>query len=639
MSEERVTLDQIMSSRAPRTGSGASFDLTAKNPNNTTPKASETPASTTEPAVEAPKQYKATAITHGPVDLSNAQTVDIHQILPSKPAEASVENNPLMADLDAAIDREMNKISELHEAIFAKQDEERQAVEDAENVRTPENSTATPISAADDDDDGLGLYDDKDMAEDGIDDHHFPMQKVNHFSIEDDSITSAHADPNTTTVPYNPVRSDTNMENMSAATTTQYEHHAVDVTVTPVEVEVEEATAVDAVQPEIIPETRVAEEAAESIDAVTPSFRILDNTSNEDLFEEEENETTEVETTDSEKILEDLKNEVKQKITPIRNKIDLTSFTIAKKAQSAQKVMRLAVQTNRNIADWVMFTAERPISVTGLSGPEILKLNPENSGRNRLNTFRDMYRVIYDHLYDANKPEFETWLKQVRFTDLQHIYFALYMATFGGSNFVSYSCPNNKCNKVFIKDIEFKDMVKYADDATKQKVQAILKLDSTTPNNDTYPVDLVQISDSYVFGLRAPSVWNVIMETASLSDKFLEKHGDLIDVVAYIDSVYYIDTANQTLVPIDTKPDPNDQAKSSARRIKVFYDIIQQLSSEEYFNLGAAIKEYDKPGEQLTYMIPACTCPDCATEIPANENITPDAMLFTRHQLAAIGNM
>lgn len=639
MSEERVTLDQIMSSRAPRTGSGASFDLTSKNPNNA-PKIQETPTTATEPVAEAPvKQYKATAIADGPVDFSNMQTVDVHQILPSKPAEASVENNPLMADLDAAIDREMGKISELHEAIFAKQDEERQAQEDAENVRTSENSVAIPVAAMDDDDDDLGLYNDKDASEDGIDDHHFPMKKVNHFSIEDDSSSSImHVEPNTTTDLNNPIRSDTNMENMTAIPA-QPEHHAVDVTVTPVEVEVEEDVTVDAVKPEIIPETRIVEEPAEVTEAITPSFRILDNVSNEELFDEEESETTEVETTDSEKILEDLKTEVKQKITPIRNKIDLASFTIAKKAQSAQKVMRLAVHTNRNVADWVMPTAERPISVTGLSGPEILKLNPENSGRNRLNTFRDMYRVIYDHLYDANKPEFETWLKQVRFTDLQHIYFALYMATFGGSNYVSYSCPNSKCNKVFIKDIEFKDMVKYADDATKQKVQAILKLDSTTPSNDTYPVDLVQISDSYVFGLRAPSVWNVIMETASLSDKFLEKHGDLIDVVAYIDSVYYIDAENQTLVPIDTKPDPNDQAKTSARRIKVFYDIIQQLSSEEYFNLGAAIKNYDKPGEQVTYMIPACTCPDCATEIPANENISPDAMLFTRHQLAAIGNM
>lgn len=628
MSQEKVTLEQMMSG-APRTGSGVSFDLTAKNPNNVAVQPSATPAPATEaPVAEAaPKQYKATAISHGPVDFSNAQAVDIHQILPSKPAEATVENNPLMADLDAAVDREIGRISDLHESIFAKQEEERQAMEDAENVRTSENSVAAPVTV-DDEDEDLGLYDDE-KSEDGIDDHHFPMHHVQHITMEDTAATSAHADPNSNTVPYNPItRSDITMnENTSAQ---------APMTDVPFTVNKEEQTTVEEVKV-TVPETNIP--TAEPVEAVEPSFRILDHSSNEDLFDEEETDAADPDTADSEKILEDLKTEVKQKITPIRNKINLKAFTIAKKSESAQKVMRLAVQTHRSVADWVMLTAERPISVTGLSGPEILKLNPENSGRNRLNTFRDMYRVIYDHLYDANKPEFETWLKQVRFTDLQHIYFALYMATFGGSNFLSYSCPNNKCNKVFIKDVEFKDMVKYADDKVKQKVQSILKLDSTSPSNDTYPVDLVQISDSYVFGLRAPSVWNVIIETASLSDKFLEKHGDLIDVVAYIDSVYYIDAANQTLVPIDTKPDPNDQAKTSARRIKVFYDIIQQLSSEEYFNLGAAIKEYDKPGEQLTYMIPACTCPDCATEIPANENISPDAMLFTRHQLAAIGNM
>ena len=627
MSQEKVTLDQMMSG-APRTGSGVSFDLTAKNPNNVVVPPSAASASTIETSVAetTPKQYKATAINYGPVDFSNAQTVDIHQILPSKPAEAAVENNPLMADLDAAIDREMEKISDLHDAIFAKQEEERQAIEDAENVRISENSEVSPVSIAPDDDEDLGLYNEE--SDDLVDDHHFPMHNVQHVrvAVEDGIITSANTDYNSTaTTTYK--RSDMSMnENTKIQAAPEPEANFV--------AENEEQTVTE--------EVTVGEHKtiAEPTEAVEPSFRILDHSSNEDLFdEEEESEPTDPDTADSEKILEDLKTEVKQKITPIRNKIDLRAFTIAKKSESAQKVMRLATQTHRNVADWVMFTAERPISVTGLSGPEILKLNPDNSGRNRLNTFRDMYRVIYDHLYDANKPEFETWLKQVRFTDLQHIYFALYMATFGGSNFLSYSCPNTKCNKVFIKDVEFKDMVKYADDNIKQKVQSILKLDSTSPSNDTYPVDLVQISDSYVFGLRAPSVWNVIIETASLSDKFLEKHGDLIDVVAYIDSIYYIDTANQRLVPIDTKPDPNDQAKTSARRIKVFYDIIQQLTSEEYFNLGAAIKEYDKPGEQLTYMIPACTCPDCATEIPANERVSPDAMLFTRHQLAAIGNM
>lgn len=629
MDQEKITLDQIMS-RTPRTGSGVSFDLTARNSSNNVaaPTAATSSAKESE-AKELPKQFKATAIEHGPVDLSKAKPVDVHQILPSRQAEVSVENNPLMADLDAAVNREMNRISEFHEAIFKKQEEEYQAKEDAENVRTSEDSTATTVSK--DEDDDLGLYDD-DFDDSFVDNSH-------RISIEDTTASSTEASQ--ATIYYK--ENDFNDKNSSGSEMTM---NAVDVQV----VNEEGLKVLDESKAKSIftsdDDKNVSEiepaKTEQSVESVEPSFRILDHSSNDDLFDDEEEETeadSTADAEDSEKILEDLKSEVKQKITPIRNKIDLTEFTIAKKSESAQKVMRLAVQKHRNVADWVMLAAERPISVTGLSGPEILKLNPENSTRNRLNTFRDMYRVIYEHLYDGNKPEFETWLKQVRFADLQHIYFALYMATFGGSNFLSYNCPNAKCNKVFIKDVEFKDMVKYADDSVKQKIQSILKLDTTSPSNDTYPVDLVQISDSYVFGLRAPSIWNVIIETASLSDKFLEKHGDLIDVVAYIDSIYYIDAANRRLVPIDTKPDPNDQAKSSARRIKVFYDIIQQLTSEEYFKLGAAIKEYDKSSEQLTYMIPACTCPYCATEIPANEQISPDAMLFTRHQLAAIGNM
>jgi hypothetical protein len=213
------------------------------------------------------------------------------------------------------------------------------------------------------------------------------------------------------------------------------------------------------------------------------------------------------------------------------------------------------------------------------------------------------------------------------------------MATFGGSNFINYSCP--KCKKVFIKDnIDFKDMVIYANDEAKATIQSLLKMDTTSKSKDTYESTLVQVSDNYAFAIRTPSIWNVIIETASLSDQFLQKHADLIDMVAYIDTAYIIDHANAQLVPVDTKPDPNDMAKTAARRIKAMYDIISTLSSEEFYAMRNAINEFDEfANNSVSYQIPACTCPHCAAEIPANKEITPDAMLFTRHQLAAIGNM
>ena len=388
--------------------------------------------------------------------------------------------------------------------------------------------------------------------------------------------------------------------------------------------------------------SKIAESNGDTIirEEIKKDAQIIDGIDNDSLFDDDDEDATAASADDEEsgdQIIETLKKEIKEKAPSTRRSFDLSKFTIAKKAVSASKVMKLAIGQHQYSADWVMYSAKRPVSCTGLSGPEILKLNPENTNRNRLNTFRDMYRIIYDHIYDGNKPDFEVWLKQVRFVDLPHIYFALYMATFGGSNFVHYTCP--KCQHTFIKDIKFEDMVKYANDEAKAKVRSILAMDSTSPSNDSYPVDLVQISDNYVFGLRTPSVWNVIIEIASVSNNFVERYADMIDIITYIDSIYLIDEKNGQLIPIDTKPDPNDLAKTAGRKIKAYYDIITKLSSDDFYYLRSCINKCDDNTNDLSYQIPAAICPKCAAEIAANTDVTPDTMLFTRHQLAAIGNM
>lgn len=574
MSEKNQKVNlEEMMDRAPRTGSGISLDITKPITEIPSNDGTATPNEAHTPKVQV------NTVQTGPVDMSQMAPMDIHSVLPKRekvnPLEAS-----LYADLDMAVAREKESITARQEELLQRQREEfeEQAEKEAMDEQAKEDDFALHgDDAPKADDDDLGLYGDEPEEEERVTLHN----------------TSAQ------------VRTTVN---------TEIQHEPV----------VEETPKTEVVIPK---QTTVKNDKVVSI---------LDMKDDGDLFDDEETEAAKEEA-DVNNMLEDLKSAVKEKITPIRKSLDLSKFTIAQKSISAQKVMKLAVQSHQNIADWIMFSANRPLSVTGLSGPEILKLNPENSSRNRLNTFRDMYRIIYDHVYDANKPEFETWLKQVRFVDVQHIYFALYMATFGGSNFINYTCP--KCNKVFVHDIKFEDMVSYASEETKNKVRSILKMDTTTPSNDTYPVDLVQISNNYVFGLRTPSVWNVIMETASLSDQFLEKHADLIDVVSYIDAIYIINEETMSLVPVDTKPDPNDQAKTSARRIKVFYDVIRTLSSEDYYGLRAKINEYDENSNDVSYKIPATKCPECEAEIPENKDITPDNMLFTRHQLAAIGNM
>lgn len=489
--------------------------------------------------------------------------VDIDALLPKKEKQDPILSNPLYTELDAAVEREKQNITERQAQIFNKMREEVATIEAEEETAQLDASiggySSTTTSIQSDPSDEYCIDDTAVIID----------ENANHVSVIDDKDN-------------------------------------IDIMVRPASDE-------------------------DSILGYMDDDKLFDDA------DEEEPVNTEPPLSDEE-LLDSIKKQVRERIidNSPRRGIDLSKFTFAKKGCSVQKVMKMAITGHQNIADWVLPVANRTISMTGLSGPEILKLDANNSNRNKINTFKDMYGILYKHVVDANKPEFEVWLKQMRFTDLQHIYFAAYMATFNGSSFTNYACPH--CGNVFIHDIEFKDLVNYKDDAAKAKVQNLLRKDTTSSDGDTYEVEMIQVSENYAFSLRTPSIWTTIIEIASLSDKFLEKHADLIDVIAYIDSVYLIDYDNNELVPVDTKPDPNDLGKTVARRVKSMHDIISTLSSEEYYTLTSAIGDIDKTSDEITYKLPSCTCPKCNKEIPENTDITPDQLLFTRHQLAAIAN-
>lgn len=581
-----MTLDQMMEGKTPR--KSEPIDLTKGPIQESTPEEALTPA------------MQAVPVQTGHVDMSGMERINPNDLLPKREETPSQMETDLFNDLDKAINREMDSIERRIDAVLDAQDKEREEAAEKQADKVLEVDLHGSATEPDDDDDNLGLYNDEE-------------------ELKKDEGTSASIDPK-------PEFRFAGLSDEEVEAESDHNNHEAKTEKPTEEVDKEKKNKDNT---PVIPATKKVNDNI---------IRIHGTIADDDLFKDDspDSESDPEEEAKANEMLDNIKKDIKSRVSTITKKLDLSKFSIAQKPISLQKVMKLAVKSHQNVADWMMYSAQRPISMIGLSGPEILKLNPENSNRNRLNTFKDMYHVIYEHVEDANKPEFEAWLKQLRFIDLQHVYFGLYMATFGTSNFVSYSCP--KCNKVFIKDVSFEDMVEYSSEEVKEKVRNMLRGDSTT-SSDTYPVDLVQISDQYVFGLRTPSVWNVIIETASLTDRFLEKHADLIDLVSYIDSIYMIDEEKMELVPVDVKPDPNDMAKTAARKVKAFYDIISTLTTDEFYALRAKITEYDKDGEAITYLVPAATCPDCATEIPANRDMNPDTMLFTRHQLAAIANI
>lgn len=377
-----------------------------------------------------------------------------------------------------------------------------------------------------------------------------------------------------------------------------------------------------------------------SIDEVNDDefFADLEKEFGEDETSEEEDEDKELTEEEQTAQVERLKDAINEKVTPIKKVVDLSKFTIRKKPIAISKLVNMENE-NAKIADWIYWSAKRPFSMREFKGAEIDQLNVNNDqSRNRLNKLKEVYRLFYDHIVDANKPkDFETWLKSTSFFEINHIWFGAYKASFAGANSIPYSCP--KCHEMFIQDADFDSMVKYADDDVKAEVKKIMEMDTTSPMEEVeYEVELKQVSDEYVFALKEPTLWGVIFETAALSDEFTSKYQEVLGLMAYIDDIYYINGEDEELIPINTNPDPNNTVKTAMRKITAYYKILSTLNSDQYYNLTNYIQNINERDDKVTFQLPECTCPKCNTKIPA-EGRTPEQLLFTRHQLRAIANI
>lgn len=557
---------------------------------------------------ERPKQPIPTAKPVTPVpgpshsDLNKMKTItNVNDILPPKKVEMSNMQDELFADLDKAVDRTKKQITEDQAAIMEKIYEEVQErdarLADEQDEQEGVSDDNMTINFIEDDDKEL-YEDDNDLYSSNTEDYQINDNNTSDYNEHEEN--------------------DDNYENRENEDFSYVRNYTSEVEPNKVE---EDDYYTD--------EDNDVETSDEDVENIINENNAEEITPEEQAEDDEENDK---------KIVKELSQQVKNRVSNNIKRVDLSSFTIAKKPVSITKAMQVTNYGRGNTADWVLFSAKRPITVKTLTGTQIISLNNRNSNKNRLNSFKDIFKILYDGIIDSNKPTFEAWLKLTRFSDIPHIYYAYYRATFAGSNFVHYTCTNNKCDKgVFIKDIDFDDMVRFPNEEMKREFNEILSNDTTTHTNIYKPI-LKQISDNYVFGIRNPSIWNVIIETASLSEAFLDKYGDLIDTVSYIDAIYLINRTTHQLEMIDTKPDKSNQTKTAARKIRAFNDILKGLSTDQFFALREAINELEQNVDQIKYLIPATTCPYCGAKIEETE-MSPDTMLFTRHQLGAFASI
>ena len=365
----------------------------------------------------------------------------------------------------------------------------------------------------------------------------------------------------------------------------------------------------------------------------------IDRSEDDDLKAlDDDEDNTEDDTSLNDHRMELLKNDVKKKITPtfVSN---IAGFSIAKKPITLTNTRSSHKEAGR-VADWVLPASERLISMRELSGPEIETLLSNGTARNKLNTIREQYQILYDHVVDPYKPDnVEAWAKLISVVDVDQLYAAVYRASFEGKNFIPYDCPDTKkCKNSFLSDnVPFMDMVKFKDNNAKNHFNKIIN-STPTDRYSTYNTEVYPVSDVYAFGFREPSIYDVVFVSAYLDDAFIQKYQDIMTIAPYVDGMYYIDRSSSSLRPIYVKEYPNDIVKSTKAKIITLSKIVKDLSSDQFNMIAMYANEIigDKTDE-ITFRIPETHCPKCGVKIE-EATYTASQLLFLRHHLTALVN-
>lgn len=337
-----------------------------------------------------------------------------------------------------------------------------------------------------------------------------------------------------------------------------------------------------------------------------------------------------------------LKALLKDKLTPITNRIDISTYTINKNPTKVFDLFSINNEAKKKyIADWYLPNSNKMISMSEFTGSEINKLDQNNSSRTPLNTERDIFRLIWSHIENSNKPDFETWLKITHVSDIEHLYFAIYKASFDGVNTVPYYCVNDDCKEVFIKDVDILDMVEFENDVDKKAFVDILTREKDSHYTDEelqLDLMLTQITDNIAISIKKPSIFSASIEPLYLSKEFIEKNLGIYELVPYIEDIYIIDNENKSLNPVTYTEYKDSVAKTVASKYKTFIAVLKLLNSDQFFTFQTILSNMNKESMNISYHIPEQVCPKCGKVVPVEHRTALD-ILFTRHQLAAIANM
>ena len=311
-------------------------------------------------------------------------------------------------------------------------------------------------------------------------------------------------------------------------------------------------------------------------------------------------------------------------------KPDISKFRVRKRPVAFTKVLSKPVE--KKYYEWGLFATGVSISMTPLSAIEMDEINPYTDSANDIGKARTVFSTLYKHLApECRTMDMEAWLKLLNYQDLNHLFFALYNANFSTSNIIPFSCP--KCKHFYTEKRPIIDMVKFETEADKETFNKTIAKDPSFPS--TFEEEIYVANGDYAFGIVIPKIYNSMFEERLLNEGFREKYAGIINISHCISTVYEIDEDNEELIPIQFNTAPNDIVKTYKYRIQGIYKILSKLSAYEFKELQSHIAKYLEENSKdinISYQVPAATCPKCGAEIEAIP-MNAQELVFTRHRL------
>ena len=367
---------------------------------------------------------------------------------------------------------------------------------------------------------------------------------------------------------------------------------------------------------------------------VPASKPVIDDDDDIDI-DPDENDTTqadsiaEIQEVDEDENMKQFQAAITEKIRPVNKKLNLNSFKVIKNPISISQASLQAM--TETAMDWVLPNSSQHIAMTRFSGQDMERLS-ERYNANSFQEQKNRFKILFDHVASEKPSDLEKWLKSISFNDIDHLYFAAYGAGFVNSHYIPASC--DKCKNTFLSDnYKLEELVKYKDDAAEERCKKIRDCQEGADQPGLYVTEFVQLTDNFAVTFRDPSVWNAVFENAILDEKFATKYRTILALCMYIDEFWKIDDG--TIQPIGYKIDTNNLAKTVKARVITYGKIIATLSSDQYNLILAYINAINDRADDITYIRPEITCPNCGNVIPEAET-SGEELLFSRGQLAAL---